>query len=151
MSGRIAATVAAFLYGLLGAVLWVAGGVPAPLMLVLGGAATFSAVILVVAAARPPRIGALVERAAVGVLIAFFALVYAVVAWDTEMGRVLFSSEGARFLVRYAGVLLFTLPTLWTYLYLKGQLGDDGRGGATADEAWKAGYQAGFAAGRDAS
>lgn len=150
MSGRIVATFAAFLYGLLGVILWESGGVPAPLMLSLGGAATFSAIILVVAASRKPRIGALIERAALGVLIAFFALVYGVVAWDTDLGRVLFSSEGARFLVRYAGVLLFTVPTAWTFLYLTGRLGDDGRGGpGTADEVYRAGYRAGFAAGRE--
>lgn len=105
-------------------------GVPAFLLIALGAGCVFSAVVLVAAAIRRPWIGALIERAVIAVLIAFFALVYSLVAYDTELGRQIFSTEEARFLVRGAAVLLFAVPTVWVMLYLTGRLGDDGKGGS---------------------
>lgn len=108
--------------------------VPALLILLLTAFAVASAFVLVRAAFVKPRIGALAERAAVGVLIAFFGCVYSVVAIDTEAGRAVFSTEVARVVVRLAVVALLALPTLWSFLYLTGRLGSAAC--AVQTEAW---------------
>ena len=83
----------------------------------------FSAVILVRAALVKPHIGALVERAILAVLLAVFGVIYSIVALNTELGRILFSSEAARVLVRVMVIIVLGVPTYWTYLLLTGRLG----------------------------
>lgn len=97
--------------------------VPALLILLLTACACASAFVLVKAAFVKPRIGALVERAAVAVLIAFFGVVYSIVALDTDAGRAIFTTEAARLVIRVAVVALLALPTYWSFLYLTGRLG----------------------------
>ena len=108
--------------------------IPGLLILLLTLFAVGSAVVLVRAAFVKPRIGALAERAAVGVLIAFFGCVYSVVALDTEAGRVVLSTEIARTITRLAVVALLALPSLWSLLYLTGRLGSASC--AVQTEAW---------------
>lgn len=82
-----------------------------------------SAFVLVRAAFVKPRIGALTERAVIGVLLAFFGVVYTLVALDTELGRVVLTTDLSRFVVRCAVVGILSIPTYWTLLYWTGRLG----------------------------
>ena len=86
-------------------------------------AAVPSAIILVRAAVRRPRVGALMERATAAVVIAAFGVVYTIVAFDTELG--LLDLDGARLVVRLGVVALLCVPVWWTALYLAGKLGSD--------------------------
>lgn len=97
--------------------------VPAVLIGFLTVFAVISAVVLARAAFLKPRIGALTERAVIGALLAFFGVVYTVVALDTELGRVVLTTDLARFVVRCAVVAILSIPTYWTFLYLTGRLG----------------------------
>jgi hypothetical protein len=100
-----------------------------PLLGLFAVGAVFSAVILVRAALVQPRIGALVERAILAVLLAVFGVIYAIVALNTELGRALFSTEVARVVVRFMVITVLAVPTYWTWLLLTGRLGDNGKGG----------------------
>lgn len=103
--------------------------IPAALLAVLTVVSCVSAALLVVAAIQKPRIGALVERAIIGVFLAFFGVLYTLVAADTEFGRVILSTEEARFVSRSAVVMILSIPTVWMVLYLTHRLGDNGKGG----------------------
>jgi hypothetical protein len=100
------------------------GGIPAFLIIALTLVSAVSAVILVLAAIRPPRIGALVERAVIALDIVFVGVVYSLVAWDTDLGRVVLSTEIARVAVRFAVVTLLALPAIWTAMLITGNLGE---------------------------
>lgn len=93
------------------------------LIAVLTIVAVPSAIILVRAAVRRPRVGALMERATAAVVIAAFGVVYTIVAFDTELG--LLDLDGARLVVRLGVVALLCVPVWWTALYLAGKLGSD--------------------------
>ena len=93
------------------------------LILIFTAFAVASAVVLCRAAFVKPRIGALVERAAVAVLIAFFGVIYSVIAINTDAGRALLSMEAARIIVRSAVIALLALPTVWSALYFTRRLG----------------------------
>ena len=93
------------------------------LIAVLTIVAVPSAIILVRAAVRRPRVGALMERATAAVVIAAFGVVYTIVAFDTELG--LLDLDGARLAVRLGVVALLCVPVWWTALYLAGKLGSD--------------------------
>lgn len=103
--------------------------------LVLAGAilplavfAWMSAAILIIAARRRPNIGALTERAVVAVGIASFGTIYSVVVVNSEVVR-LFDLGVAVVVVRLAVVGLLCLPAFWSFAYITGRLGDDGKGG----------------------
>lgn len=93
------------------------------LIAVLTIVAVPSAIILVRAAVRRPRVGALMERATAAVVIAAFGVVYTIVAFDTELG--ILDLDGARLVVRLGVVALLCVPVWWTALYLAGKLGSD--------------------------
>jgi len=95
------------------------------LIAVLTIVAVPSAIILVRAAVRRPRVGALMERATAAVVIAAFGVVYTIVAFDTELGRPILDLDGARLVVRLGVVALLCVPVWWTALYLAGKLGSD--------------------------
>lgn len=85
--------------------------------------AVVSAVLLVNAAVRRPYIGALVERAAIGVLIAGFGVVSAILVLNTEADHALFDIETARILFRLFLLGLLGVPSFWVWLYRSGRLG----------------------------
>lgn len=87
-----------------------------------------SAVVLIVAARKRPNIGALTERAVVAVGIALFGTLYSAVVLNNEVVR-LFDSGSAVIVVRLAVVGLLCLPAFWSFAYITGRLGDDGKGG----------------------
>ena len=103
--------------------------IPAALLAVLTVISCMSAFLLVVAASKKPHIGALTERAIIGVFLAFFGVLYTLVAADTEFGRVILSTDEARFVSRAAVVMVLSIPTVWMVLYVSGRLGDNGKGG----------------------
>lgn len=94
-------------------------------MLGLGFVGSFCSAILIVAALQKPRIGALTERAVLGVLLALFAIVAAISALNTDANAALFPVEVARVLVRILIIALEVVPVAWVYLYLTGRLGGD--------------------------
>jgi hypothetical protein len=102
--------------------------IPAWLLGILAVCASISAAILVVKAMQRPFIGALTERAIIGVLLAFFGVLSTIVAWDTELGRVILSTDEARFVNRLAILIVLAIPTVWLLLYATNRLGDDGQG-----------------------
>lgn len=104
------------------------------LILVLTAFAVASAVVLCRAAFIRPRIGALVERAAVAVVIAVFGLVCCVLVLNTDGRGWLLSREAASVVFRVSLVVLLALPTVWSALYLTHHLGTPQC--AVTTEAW---------------
>jgi hypothetical protein len=94
----------------------------------LAALAWASAVVLIVASHRRPNIGALTERAAVAVGIALFGTIYSIVVLNNDVWRI-FDTGAAVVVVRLAVVGLLTLPAAWSFAYITGRLGDDGKGG----------------------
>lgn len=94
-------------------------------ILVLGSVGWFCSAVLVTAAIRKPRIGALTERAFLGILLALFATVAGIAALNTDANAALFPVELARVLVRVLIIALEVVPVVWVYLYFTGRLGGD--------------------------
>lgn len=93
------------------------------LILVFTAFATASAVVLCRAAFRKPRIGALVERAVVAAVIAFFGVICSVLVVNTDGRQLILSREQASLLFRASLLFLLGIPTFWSFLYLTGRLG----------------------------
>lgn len=85
--------------------------------------AVVSASLLVNAAVRRPWIGALVERAVIGVLIAGFGVLSAMLVLNTEADHQWVDPETARILFRLFLLALLGVPSFWVYLYRSGRLG----------------------------
>lgn len=83
----------------------------------------FSTTLLLRAAWKRPRIGALTERAAIAVVLAIFGSVCVVLVLNTEAGGALIQLEAARFLFRVCLVILLLIPAYWLVLYLTNRLG----------------------------
>lgn len=82
-----------------------------------------STAVLIWAARRKPRIGALMERAVIAFVIAVFLSAIAVIIWNTESERVLFPTEVARVIFRIAVLGLGLVPVAWVILWWTGRLG----------------------------
>lgn len=91
-----------------------------------------SAIILVRAAVRRPWIGALVERAIVGAIIAFFGAISALLVLNTETGHEWLDRDTAINLFRVSLLLLLFVPVVWDVLYFFGRLGETDEQGAAA-------------------
>lgn len=95
-----------------------------PVIWALGLYAWLSAAVLVRAAYRHPRIGALSERAVVALAIALFGTAYGAVVFNAEVVRV-FDTQTAMVVVRVGVVMLLCLPAWWSWMYVTGRLGGD--------------------------
>ena len=80
-------------------------------------------------AARREHIGALTERALLATVLSLFGALYTAAIVNTESGFVFLDASTAMTVLRVAVVALLLVPVYWTVLYLRGQLGDNGRGG----------------------
>ena len=89
--------------------------------------AWISALVLI-RAARDAHIGALTERAIVATVLAVFGSVYSLVVLNAEVINAL-GFDTAVTVVRLMVVVLLLLGPYWTFLYLTGRLGDNGKGG----------------------
>ena len=88
----------------------------------LGVYAWLSAAVLMRAAYRHPRIGALTERAVVAVCIAIFGTIYGAVVFNTEVARFV-DVPTAMVVVRLGVVMLLCLPAWWSWRFATGRLG----------------------------
>lgn len=87
-----------------------------------------STAILLMAAWKRPRIGALTERAAIAFVIAVFLTAIAVIVYNTESDQSLFAVEVARVVFRVSVLFLGLVPVGWCLLWLAGRLGESGHG-----------------------
>lgn len=86
--------------------------------------AWLSTAVLIYAAHRPPRIGALTERAVIAIVIAMFLTAVAVIVYNTESDRALLAAEVARVAFRICVLMLGLVPVSWCVLWFLGRLGD---------------------------
>lgn len=96
------------------------------LILILAGFGWFSTGVLVNAVRKGPRIGALTERAAIGVLLGVFVTIYGVAAYNSDAAFIFLPQDVVRILVRGLVLVLGLIPVYWVYLYLTGKLGGSG-------------------------
>lgn len=83
-----------------------------------------SMAILVYEARKPPRIGALTERAVIAADIAVMVVSGVTISINRISGYTLFPIEVARLLFLSSLILLEFVPVAWTLLLLTGRLGD---------------------------
>ena len=84
-----------------------------------------STFLLVRAARQPPRIGALVERAIIAVVLSAFGTVCVVIVFNTDAGWEWFTNDAARALFRLSLFAFLLIPVVWLGLYLTNRLGDE--------------------------
>lgn len=87
-----------------------------------------STVLLVSEARKPPRIGALSERAVIAVGITIMVLSGTFITLNRILGNSLFAVEAARLLFLASLILLEFIPVVWLVLLYSRRLGDGGRG-----------------------
>lgn len=99
-----------------------------PVLIVIGAVVSWlSAIGLVYAASiASPKVGALTERAILGLIISAFLTVYAFVAYNTESGFEFFPFESTVALLRIAVLGLSMVAPVWLLLWWTGRLGDGG-------------------------
>lgn len=86
--------------------------------------AWFSAGVLWYAARKPPRIGALTERAYIAIVIAVFLSSIAVLVANSEAKSAFLGVEIARIIFRLSVLVLGFVPVAWVLLWATGRLGD---------------------------
>lgn len=92
--------------------------------LALAPFSVFSMLILVYEARRPPRIGALTERAVIAIDITVMVVSGTVLTVNRVTGYSLFPVDVARVLFLASLILLEVVPVVWTILLFSGRLGD---------------------------
>lgn len=95
----------------------------AALVIVLMPFSWLSALVLVRAARRPPRIGALTERAIIAIAIAIMVSAGGLLTYNRTIDYDLFGIEAARVMFSLSVILIGTLPVAWTVLWFFGRLG----------------------------
>ena len=100
----------------------------AALIIALLPFAWMSTIVLVWAARKRPRIGALTERAIIAVVIAVFLTAISIIVYNTESDQALFAVEVARIFFRVSVLMLGLIPVYWFLLWLTGRLGESGHG-----------------------
>lgn len=98
------------------------------LSLFLAVPSIISTVLLVGEANKRPRIGALVERAIIGVAIAVMVVSGSLLTINRINGYALFPIEAARNLFLASLIVLEFVPVLWLFLLFTRRLGDGGKG-----------------------
>jgi hypothetical protein len=102
----------------------VSPSVPAIILWLLPPLSWIATVILVRAARKPPRIGALTERAVLALVFAIAVTVYAyVVTLNVELGRPFLDVTATRFVVRALFIAIGLAPLWWLWAYWRGRLG----------------------------
>lgn len=86
-------------------------------------ASALSAGLLVGAARRKPRIGALTERAFLAVKDAVFGIVCVALVWNTDTSQALLPLEVARLLFRGLLFVNLMIPPFWLALWFTNRLG----------------------------
>jgi hypothetical protein len=99
-------------------------GLLPPALVLLALASWVSTALLLRAAWKRPRIGALTERATIAVVLAIFGSVCVVLVLNTDSGHALIPVEAALILFRICLLILLLIPTYWLVLYLTNRLGD---------------------------
>lgn len=94
------------------------------LALVLAPFSVISTVVLARAAVIKPRIGALVERTVIGLVIAVMVVSGALITFNRLTGYSLFPAEVSRVLFLLSLIALALVPIVWLVLWLTGRLGD---------------------------
>lgn len=99
----------------------------AALVIVLVPFSWLSAVILWRAARRPPRIGALTERAAIAVAIAVMVTAGGLITLNRSSEHAFFGVDAARVIFSLAIIVVGAVPVAWTALWFFGRLGESGK------------------------
>lgn len=110
------------------ALVYVVGVHPAgltPFLFVLTAGAWVSTVVLAYFALTGPRIGALTERAFVGLTIAVLGSVASVLALNTDLGYLWFTDVVRSLVFRLSILAVLAVPCVWLVLWLAGRLGED--------------------------
>jgi hypothetical protein len=87
-----------------------------------------SAMLLLREAMKPPHVGALTERAIIGLDITVMVISGTLLTVNRINGYTLFPVEGARIVFLASLILLEFVPVIWLHLFLARKLGDGGRG-----------------------
>lgn len=98
------------------------------LSLTLAVPSVISTVLLIGEANKRPRIGALTERAIIGVAIAVMVISGCLLTINRINGYSLFPIEVARLVFLASLILLEFVPVIWLYLLFTRKLGDGGKG-----------------------
>lgn len=98
------------------------------LSIALAPFAILSTVILVEEARKPPRIGALTERAVIAVVIAIMVVSGTLLTINRVNGFALFPVEAARAIFLMSLISLEFVPVGWLALLVTHRLGDGGSG-----------------------
>lgn len=99
-------------------------GLLSVLVVVLVPFSWLSAVVLLRAARRKPRIGALTERAAIAIAIAIMVTAGGLLTINRTTEHTLFPVEIARVVFSLAVIVVGAVPLGWTWLWYSGRLGD---------------------------
>lgn len=97
------------------------------LAILLSPFSVLSVIVLAWAANHKPRIGALTERAVIGVFIAIMVVSGAAITFNRLSGYSLFPVEVARIIFLTSLLLLAFVPVAWLWLWITGRLGDGSR------------------------
>lgn len=97
------------------------------LALALAPFSVISTVLLARSAVIRPRIGALVERTVIAVVIAVMVVSGALITLNRISGYSLFPVEVSRLLFLLSLITLAMVPVAWLALYVTGRLGDGSR------------------------
>lgn len=98
-------------------------GLLAALVIVLAPFSWLSTGILGWAAKKPPRIGALTERAVIALVIAVMVTTGGLLTFNRTNGYALFDINVARILFSLSIITLASLPLAWCVLWFTGRLG----------------------------
>lgn len=96
----------------------------AGLVLVLVPFSWLSSLVLLRAARRPPRIGALSERAAIALAIAIMVTAGGLITFNRTADHAFFPVDVARIIFSLAIIAVGSVPVAWTILWLTGRLGE---------------------------
>jgi len=96
-----------------------------PFLFALTAGAWVSVVVLAHFAHAGPRIGALTERAFVGLTIAVLGSVASVLALNTDLGSPWFTADVRSLIFRLSILAVLAVPCVWLVLWLAGRLGED--------------------------
>lgn len=100
---------------------------PSTVIVLAAAGAWICAVILMIAAYRRPRVGALVERASIAAGLAIFGTIYGVIATHTDLGLGIIDDQAAKTIIRVGVVIVVgILPAVWVVLWATGRLGTSG-------------------------
>ena len=96
-----------------------------PILFLLTVGAWSSFFVLGRAALRPPRIGALTERAFIALVIAVLGTVSSALRYNTDSGFTIVPQPVAALIFACTMLVVLAIPTVWLALWLLGRLGSN--------------------------